>query len=145
MSDENQNNDGATHGLHHTVASLHRSLKKAEQIIQQEAEDAGYSITHFEIDFPAQLQLGPDASRTKAAGGAENGGRTILEAAGDDREDDHAFLTLPKTKALKSKGPSDPKYGLEATADDVPESSIPEHHLSRLKIVLRKQINLAED
>ena len=141
----NQDDDGATHGLHDTLASLHRSIKKAESIIKQESEDAGYSITHFEIDFPAQLGIGPQASGAEGTEGEADGGLKKGGAAKAAPEEKHAFLTLPRTRAVRPKGPIDPKRGFEDVARDLPESTIPKHHLSRLKIVLRKEISLADD
>jgi hypothetical protein len=141
----NQNDDGATHGLHDTLASLHRSLKKAESIIKQESEDAGYSITHFEIDFPAELGIGPESSGAERIGGDENGGVKRAAAAKAAPEQSHAFLTLPRTRALRSKGPIDPKRGFGDTGRELPDSTIPKHHLSRLKVVLRKEISLEDD
>lgn len=141
----NQDDNGATHGLHDTLASLHRSLKKAESIIKQESEDAGYTITHFEIDFPAELGIGPEASGAEGIGGEENGGPKRGAAAKAAPAENHAFLTLPRTRAVRPKGPIDPKRGFEDVARELPDSTIPKHHLSRLKIVLRKEISLADE
>ncbi len=145
MSDGNQNDDGATHGLHDMVAALHRSLKKAEGIIREESEESGYSITHFEIDFPAQMHIGRDALEATGSEDAEDRGIARRKTKKKSLDKQHAFMTLPRTRALKSGGPLDSTEGFESPGRELPQSSIPEHHLSRLKIVLRKEIKLMND
>ena len=99
------------HYLHEVVSALERSLKKAEKGLEEEG-GTKFTISNFEIDFPAKFTtapLGDDSGQNK------------------DESEYHAVIEFPETSEIKQR---------EGAASL--NQSIRDSHLSRIKLVLNK-------
>ena len=106
----------APHQLHEVVRALQRSLSKVEKELEAGEDETKFTVSHFEIEFPAELAVAPLKERGTR-------GLAATEAK------DHATVRLPESKTIA-----------EEEGAQTLEKTIPDSNLSRVKVILRRSL-----